>query len=386
MKAKLLFLLLFNSAFFISNTHAQDADASGYGCKGGDCQNGQGAYLAANGDKYQGYFKDGLAHGKGKIKCANGTIYEGDWVKGLREGTGTYTWADGSFYTGEFVADKKQGKGYYKDADGTVLAGRFENDQLVERDGAVPQTPAAPLQSALKQPAETGDFCLMLKVILQDYTENYSNLKGEPVIEDTVNADAYNEALIGMLEHTSETLDNLLHALEKASGKEVTQSPPREKAKRRVPKDGNNYDLSQHYQSLYTFSHAQGTFIYDGTEYHKESPIEGAWTWKTTLYTTYSEADLKAVYGKIAAKIEECKFPFMMLLNVNDVADEKEDETAKWAKNVQADFWVPNYPVANMIGFEISPAYKNLTVLLRTTGQKGGKRGILLSVHERIDD
>tara|TARA_B110000196_G_C20667605_1_gene440356 strand:- start:265 stop:501 length:237 start_codon:yes stop_codon:yes gene_type:complete len=59
----------------------------GYGqeskCLSGNCENGQGAYISHNGNKYLGEFKDGIMHGKGTLYNPDGSIYHsGLWKDG----------------------------------------------------------------------------------------------------------------------------------------------------------------------------------------------------------------------------------------------------------------------------------------------------------------
>ena len=66
---------------------AAAADPEGT-CLKGDCENGQGTYQSADGDRYAG-----------------------QWVAGLPSGTGTYSYDDGSVYIGEFKAGLFDGQG-----------------------------------------------------------------------------------------------------------------------------------------------------------------------------------------------------------------------------------------------------------------------------------
>ena len=50
--------------------------------------NGDGVFTYANGDKYDGQWKDGLKHGKGILTCADGDTYNGDWIEDKKEGKG----------------------------------------------------------------------------------------------------------------------------------------------------------------------------------------------------------------------------------------------------------------------------------------------------------
>lgn len=59
------------------------------GCVSGNCDNGMGTYRFKNGDRYEGYFLNGLPHGKGKVSYTNGEYYEGDFERGYFNGIGT---------------------------------------------------------------------------------------------------------------------------------------------------------------------------------------------------------------------------------------------------------------------------------------------------------
>ncbi len=78
-------------------------------CIEGDCKNGYGTYILADGGKYVGEHKDGKANG-----------------------LGTNTQANGDKYVGEYKDDKRHGQGTFTATDGTVMRGIWENDELVE--------------------------------------------------------------------------------------------------------------------------------------------------------------------------------------------------------------------------------------------------------------
>ena len=78
-------------------------------CIKGDCNNGYGTYILADGGKYVGEHKDGYRHG-----------------------LGTYTLANGDKYVGEFKNGKRNGQGTYTGTDGTIKKGIWKNGELVE--------------------------------------------------------------------------------------------------------------------------------------------------------------------------------------------------------------------------------------------------------------
>jgi hypothetical protein len=66
------------------------------GCQSGNCQNGIGTYIYANGSKYVGYFQNGKANGTGKISYYDGDVYEGEIENGAMHGKGMMISANGN--------------------------------------------------------------------------------------------------------------------------------------------------------------------------------------------------------------------------------------------------------------------------------------------------
>ena len=65
-----------------------------------------------DGSKYVGKVNNsGIFEGKGKLIKANGDIYEGDFKNGVFEGKGKYTWLDKSYYEGDFKNGFFDGQG-----------------------------------------------------------------------------------------------------------------------------------------------------------------------------------------------------------------------------------------------------------------------------------
>ena len=89
----------------------------------GDCINGKGKKVFANGDIYEGNFKNGKLDGFGifisAIKDSKGVeisakIYEGEWRNNKKEGKGKLTVHKNDkskIYSGQFVNGKLNGEG-----------------------------------------------------------------------------------------------------------------------------------------------------------------------------------------------------------------------------------------------------------------------------------
>lgn len=81
-----------------------------------DKKNGRGVMQFANGNLYDGEWKDDDRHGKGvhywkDFSKYHGDRYDGEWVEGKFNGKGVYYFASGNKYDGELKNDKRHGKG-----------------------------------------------------------------------------------------------------------------------------------------------------------------------------------------------------------------------------------------------------------------------------------
>ena len=115
------------------------------GCIVGDCQNGEGTMLFADGSKYEGNFGNGKINGYGTYFYANGSKYIGEWKEGYYNGEGTKYYGPedvrvGLWQNGEYLGTKEDqskkgcisgncenGEGTYVYADGSKYIGHFEN-------------------------------------------------------------------------------------------------------------------------------------------------------------------------------------------------------------------------------------------------------------------
>lgn len=99
-------------------------------CTSGDCRNGSGALTFINGEQYEGSFAECLPEGSGRYLYHNGDVYEGEFKAGFPHGSGTYTWAaNGDKYTGRFSRGKIQGEGAYHFVNGDVYEGNFRRGE-----------------------------------------------------------------------------------------------------------------------------------------------------------------------------------------------------------------------------------------------------------------
>ena len=130
-------------------------------CLEGNCTNGQGTFVDADGITYTGTFKNKKKDGKGKTVATNGDSYDGDWKNDKREGYGTYqsqfdpkkmnsrgwkyegqwkndemagkgkvTYLWGGFYEGEMANNYRNGKGKLVMKDNTVYDGIWKDNAL----------------------------------------------------------------------------------------------------------------------------------------------------------------------------------------------------------------------------------------------------------------
>lgn len=129
----LIFQTVLFSSLIFSQLYAQ--------CTSGDCVNGKGRWLYANGDRYIGEFVNGISHGRGAYYYANGDIYKGEFTNGERHGYGTMQWLNGDKYIGEYHKGVRQGDGTYYFGDGREQKGRFFAGKLVEEIKPVEEKP-----------------------------------------------------------------------------------------------------------------------------------------------------------------------------------------------------------------------------------------------------
>ena len=95
-------------------------------CTNGDCQNGQGTFTFANGDKYVGELKNDEFHGQGTLIIPSLGTYVGNFGNGTMHRQGTFIWENGNKYVGEFYSNKVTGNGILYNANGDILRQQYK--------------------------------------------------------------------------------------------------------------------------------------------------------------------------------------------------------------------------------------------------------------------
>ena len=99
-------------------------------CIKGDCVNGKGILITAEGDRYEGIFKNSRLVGEGKWRSRHGDLYRGNFENGKVTGKGKLTLTNGDFYIGEFRNGKFHGKGKYGFQNGDSYIGHWKRGQM----------------------------------------------------------------------------------------------------------------------------------------------------------------------------------------------------------------------------------------------------------------
>lgn len=96
-------------------------------CSKGNCTDGKGTLLYADGGSYEGEFKEGKFDGYGKRVYEDGKIYEGEFKAGKYEGKGTLILANGTKYVCEFKNGKREGRGVVINRNGGGYTGTWKD-------------------------------------------------------------------------------------------------------------------------------------------------------------------------------------------------------------------------------------------------------------------
>ena len=85
-------------------------------------RHGQGSFTWANGDVYEGEWKEDVCDGKGVLITANGDKYEGEFSMGVKEGQGRKVWTNGDVYEGSWRGGQQDGHGTFLMGDGCAFS------------------------------------------------------------------------------------------------------------------------------------------------------------------------------------------------------------------------------------------------------------------------
>ena len=102
-----------------------------------DKKHGKGVYNFNNGDEYDGDWKDGKVHGKGVLIYGPNNVhqydeYDGDWKDGKKHGKGVYYYFDeGHKYEGDWDNNQRHGKGVLINRNKKFHEGDWIRDQPV---------------------------------------------------------------------------------------------------------------------------------------------------------------------------------------------------------------------------------------------------------------
>jgi hypothetical protein len=92
---------------------------------------GRGVQTLANGDRFEGSWKDDRKDGRGSYAAAAGWTYTGEFKADRFDGMGVLTDGKGGRYEGAWKAGRRNGQGSYTGADGTRFTGVWVDDEPV---------------------------------------------------------------------------------------------------------------------------------------------------------------------------------------------------------------------------------------------------------------
>jgi tetratricopeptide (TPR) repeat protein/uncharacterized alpha/beta hydrolase family protein len=97
-------------------------------CLRGNCINGEGTTVFADGSRYTGGFKNRLMSGFGYMTWPDGSSYKGQWVNKQIKGTGVFTYTDGAVYEGDVSQNMRHGRGTMSYPNGIKYVGEYRKD------------------------------------------------------------------------------------------------------------------------------------------------------------------------------------------------------------------------------------------------------------------
>ena len=96
--------------------------------QGSEGYTGEAEVEYENGDKFKGWFLDGLKEGPGAYTSSKGFVFKGSYKDNLRHGMSTLTYPDGAYYHGMYFEGKRDGHGVYRYSNSDVYIGEWSNN------------------------------------------------------------------------------------------------------------------------------------------------------------------------------------------------------------------------------------------------------------------
>ena len=117
---------------------------------------GHGVYVYASGVKYNGTWHSDKMDGYGSLLFPDGSSYYGEFSEGEISGTGTFNYTDKARYTGEWSKGKWHGEGRFRLANGRELHAIFAEQQIVQIISELPEAPEKTDTESKNGPENTG--------------------------------------------------------------------------------------------------------------------------------------------------------------------------------------------------------------------------------------
>ncbi len=108
-------------------------------------RHGRGMLTFSNGDRYEGEFVEGEISGQGRLYLANGDLFgtysdlEGGFDSRGLQGCGAYVAKNGTRYRGEFRNGLLHGRGTYNSAEGVIVTCDWQAGEMIEGTCTTPQ-------------------------------------------------------------------------------------------------------------------------------------------------------------------------------------------------------------------------------------------------------
>jgi len=90
-------------------------------------KHGTGQLIYADGDIYEGCFRNGLRHFKGRMRYKDGDEFVGYFKHNKMNGFGSWTYASGGYFYGYFKNDRRNGQGIFSSGEGTEFEGYYDH-------------------------------------------------------------------------------------------------------------------------------------------------------------------------------------------------------------------------------------------------------------------